>query len=80
MSPFPLPIFYPFPDELPSALEHPSRRQIILMICPEQSLDRSHPLAKMINATANATDDYPALELTINLVIQTQLKTQKGES
>ena len=79
MSPFPLPIFYPFPDELPSAPEHPSRRMIILMICPEQSLDRSHPLAKMINATANATDDNLTLKLTINLFAQSQLNSQKGE-
>ena len=79
MSPFPLPIFYPFPDELPSASEHSSRRMIILMICPEQSLDRSHPLANMIHATANATDDNPTLKLTINLFGHTQLKSQKGE-
>ena len=79
MSPFPLPIFYPFPDVLPSAPEQQPCRLIVLVICPEQGLDLSHPLAKIINATANAMDDNPTLKLTINLVIQTQLKTQKGE-
>ena len=79
MSPFPLPIFYPFPDALPSPTEHKPTKMIILVICPEQSLDRTHPLAKMINATANATDDNLTLKLTINLFDQSQLKSQKGE-
>ena len=79
MSPFPLPTFFPIPDFFPSAPEQEPSRRFVLMICPEQGLDLSHPLAKIINAVENAMDDNPTLKLTINLIDPTRLEILKGE-
>lgn len=72
MTPFPLPIFYPFPDTQIPVAQTPATPLILQVWGPEQDLLFSQQLTHPVTAIMISVNEGLTLRITIHLIIQTQ--------
>jgi hypothetical protein len=72
MTPFPLPIFYPFPDTPAPVAQAPAFPLTLQVWGPEQDLFFSQQLPRSLATITILVNNDPSLRITIHLLIQTQ--------